>query len=130
MRRAVAALALFALPAQTGCEGCDFSFGPVPVHVIVTPDVRATVTLCPRTDPCEVAVTESTDTGLGGYCDYGPDGNVASFCVGWQGYVTCLYPQLEITVGAEGCETQHVSVPARRPRDDFGVEVEVALDCD
>jgi len=115
--------------AQPACEGCDFSFGPIPITVDVeVPDDReVTVTLCAEDQTCQL-LQRSSGVTAGGYplawTATGDTGTAAvpkgsgSFVglVGWHGYLTCKVPALEITVEADGCEPEVVLT--ERSRDD------------
>lgn len=112
-------LLVMTLLFHAGCEGCDFSYGPIEVVVTVTPeDVPAEVTLCAH-EVCETHTT-GEDTGVAT--------NSALFWVGWQGYAVCKVPDLVITVTAEGCAeetlTQDAGVPSKT-----STAFDVALDC-
>src|SRR5690606_8917928 len=97
------------------CEGCDFSFGPVPVRVELSPAVSGEVTVCPEEQPCRTV--EAVD-------------GVASTEVRWQGYMVCRHPELHVSVDAEGCAPADVIVErVVPPEDDPIARVPIALDC-
>ena len=129
-------LFLVTMLGHAGCEGCDFSFGPIPLVVRVTPeDAEATVIVCDEEDEAVYCTTlgAPVDTGLGVDTALAVDtgesvpGTLSS-SVGWDGYISCRYPELEIDVTAPGCEPVHVSVPRQRPPEG-AITVDVALDC-
>jgi hypothetical protein len=116
-----ARVAVVAALANAGCESCDFTFGPIEVTVVVTPDVPARVTLCAEEQGCQTADT-AADTGMSG------EAGAAEFFVGWHGYTQCKQPALEILVVAEGCATRSVAVERKRHVELVG-PIEVGLDC-
>ncbi|MBX2803036.1 MAG: hypothetical protein KTR31_35460 [Myxococcales bacterium] len=92
-----------------GCEGCDFSFGPIGVIVAVTPeDAEGTLELCVEDQGCQ----EVPLPHLGGS---GAAHNEVRFDVSWQGYLVCKHPEVVATVRTEACERRVVR-PRQRPR--------------
>lgn len=148
-RPLVSALALAALALHaSGCESCDFSFGPVIVEVSTTPIDRAvTVTVCPEDEICRTITlpaadgdTDSdTDSDINESADPNPDapgpGGPAVFEVGWHGYGVCKLPEMTVRVEAEGCAPIERHFKRRRPdhsEDDrilSGLAVTVDLEC-
>lgn len=121
---------LAAMLGHAGCEGCDFSFGPIPLVIRVTPeDAEATVVICDEEDEEVYCTTLGANADTGGTVDTGVSvpGTLES-SVSWDGYVTCRYPELEIDVTAPGCAPVHLSVPRQRPPEG-GITLDVALDC-
>ena len=125
---ALAMLAVVPLAADTGCESCGFSFGPIPVHVALTPrEVHAKVTLCTELDDdCEARSIDGT-LAPGGITD-----EDLEFAVDWQGYAACRVPEMRVLVEAEGCASHTVLLERHRADDNRmpGVEIAVALDCE
>lgn len=110
-----------ALLANAGCESCDFSFGPIPIEVVVSPEVPARVTVCAEDQGCSTVDT-GVDTGMSG------EPGAAEFFVSWHGYTQCRQPALEILVVADGCAPRTVNVE-RMKHDETSGHIEVALDC-
>lgn len=126
MRRLLWVLTL----GHAGCESCDFSFGPIPFEIRVTPaDAGATVIVCSE-DGKELhcgTFGPTPDTGTSWNPTPTPPGTFRSV-VGWDGYVACRYPELEVDVTAPGCAPAHVFVPRQKPPEGV-LLVEVTLDC-
>ena len=120
-------VAVVPLAADTGCESCDFSFEPIPVHVALTPrEIHAKITLCTELDDaCEARSIDGT-LAPGGITD-----EDLEFTVDWQGYAACRVPEMRVRVDAEGCASHTVLLERHRPADNDmpGVEIPVVLDC-
>lgn len=118
-----------------GCESCDFSFGPIPVELSVTPrGAKGTITLCDQEGKevrCNTLSFPQSPEELPPnwlFPEPPPEGTVQTM-VDWDGYVACRFPGLEIDVQAEGCEPLHVSVPKSKPRGREILRVDLELDC-
>ncbi len=112
---------------QAACEGCDLSFGPIPITVEVdVPDHReVTVTLCAEDPTCQQLGRSSGITADGYPVPWTATGDTGAIpsgsgsfvgLVGGRGHLTCKVPALEITVEADGCEPEVVLT--ERSRDD------------
>ena len=110
-----------ALLANAGCESCDWSFGPIPILVTVSPEVPARVTVCAEDQSCETIDT-GVDTGMSG------EPGAAEFFIGWHGYTQCRQPALEILVVADGCTPKTCLVERQKHSDTSGL-IDVTLDC-
>ncbi|MEQ1565450.1 MAG: hypothetical protein ABMA64_07425 [Myxococcota bacterium] len=113
----------------SGCESCDFSFGPIPLTVGVSPyDVVATVTVC-QGDDAEVCQTLTTAEVTTAYGTAAIAPGTAEGWVSWDGYLTCRYPDLVITASAPGCEPDEVFVEGGDPGEGDPIAVELSLRC-
>jgi len=93
----------FLLVGLSGCEGCDFSYGPLPLMYTVTlVDAQGE----PTAGPLRHGLVEYCDTD--GSCGSAPLSlrarSTVHGSVGWEGYVTCRVPDVTVWVTVEGCE--------------------------
>ncbi len=95
----LALAAVIAAPTFGGCEGCDFSFGAIPLTIsLVEPlSIDAQFVMCREDDPCVDLTIEAGET-------------VVETWVGWQGYLVCRQPMVLVRFDTPDCDLDEVVI--------------------